>query len=236
MKYITVLLALLFSAISFAQSPTSFIEKSDAFFRAHVKNGLVDYKGIKSDPSSLNELIILAKDVRVSKNDRKDYQSFWINAYNVSVIQGIVNNYPTKSPLDVKGFFDKNTYELGGKKTTLNDLENKLLRAVFPQEARFHFVLVCAGLGCPPIISEAYTPAKLEEQLQRQTVIALNNPSFIKVKGTKVKLSQIFEWYKGDFTQNGNEIDFINAFRKEPISAKAKISYYPYDWTLNQTK
>ena len=104
---------------------------------------------------------------------------------------------------------------------------------MFKKEARFHFVLVCAGLGCPPLINKAYKPSSLEAQLQRQTEIALNNPDFIKVKGNKVQLSQIFEWYKGDFTQDGTEIDYINKFRKEAISEKAKVSYYSYDWRLN---
>lgn len=236
MKKIATLIALFFISISFAQSADTFINKADTFFKTYIKNGRVDYQTIKNNPTTLNELVALAKDVRVSKGDVKNYQAFWINAYNISVIKGIVSNYPTKSPLDIKGFFDKITYDLGGKKTTLNDLENKLLRAVFPQEARFHFVLVCAGLGCPPIINEAYTTAKLESQLQRQTTLALNNPNFIKVKGKKVQISQIFEWYKGDFTQNGNEISYINKFRKEAIPSGAKVSYYPYDWTLNKTK
>ncbi len=236
MKRITTLFTLLFVAVSYGQSVDTFVNKADTFFNTYIKNGRVDYKTIKNNPETLNELVTLAKDVRVSKSNVKDYQAFWINAYNITVIKGIVDKYPVKQPLHIKGFFDKNTHEIGGVKTTLNDLENKLLRKVFPQEARFHFVLVCAGLGCPPIIGEAYTPAKLEAQLQRQTTIALNNPRFIKVKGNKVQLSQIFEWYKGDFTQNGSEIDYINKFRKEAIPAKAKISYYPYDWTLNQVK
>mgnify|MGYP000038273089 CR=1 FL=1 len=236
MKRIATLITLLFVTASYAQSADTFVNKADTFFKTYIKNGRVDYKAIKDNPATLNELTSLAKEVRVSKSKVKSYQSFWINAYNISVIKGIVSNYPVKRPLDIKGFFDKTTYELGGVKTTLNDLENKLLRKVFPQEARFHFVLVCAGLGCPPIINEAYTPAKLEAQLQRQTTIALNNPNFIKVKGNKVQLSQIFEWYKGDFTQQGSEIDYINAFRKEAIPAKAKVSYYPYDWTLNKVK
>ena len=70
--------------------------------------------------------------------------------------------------------------------------------------------------------------------MQEQTEIALNNPNFVKVKGNKVQISQIFEWYKGDFTQDGTEIEFINVFRKEAISEKAKISYYNYDWRLNE--
>ena len=232
----TLLLLLLFSTTIFAQSPNTFIQKADAFLKANVSNGRVNYKAIKNDPSQLNELIALGKDVRISTSNAAAYQSFWINAYNIHVINAIVANYPTKSPLDIKGFFDKTTRSVGGKEIVLNDIENKLLRAKFPKEARFHFVLVCAGLGCPPIISEAYTPGKLESQLQRQTKIAVNNPNFIKVKGNKVQLSQIFEWYKGDFTQEGNEIDYLNKFRNEAIPTKAKISYYPYDWSLNETK
>ena len=236
MKQLTLIITLFVATVSFGQSPATFINKSDAFFKAHVTNGRVNYKAIKNDPAALNELLALAKDVRVSKGDASNYQAFWINAYNISVIKGIVNNYPVKRPTDLKGFFDKTKYSLGGKEITLNDLENKLLRAVFPKEARFHFVLVCAGLGCPPIINEAYKPTTLDKQLERQTTLALNNPNFIKVKGNKVQLSQIFEWYKGDFTQYGSEVKYVNKFRKEPIDEGAKVSYYPYDWNLNDAR
>jgi hypothetical protein len=220
-----------------AQNVSDFFSKADTFFAEYVKNGKVAYKTIKENPSSLNELVDLANSISVSKSDKNTYQAFWINGYNLSVIKGIVANYPIKSPLDKAGFFDKTKYDIGGKSITLNDIENKLLRGNFPKEARFHFVLVCAGLGCPPIISNAYLPNTLESQLQKQTEIALNNPSFIKVKGKKVQLSQLFEWYKGDFTQGGkSQIDYVNQYRKEKIDSGAKIGYYPYDWTLNDIK
>jgi hypothetical protein len=220
-----------------AQNVSDFFSKADTFFAEYVKNGKVAYKTIKENPSSLNELVDLANSISVSKSDKNTYQAFWINGYNLSVIKGIVANYPIKSPLDKAGFFDKTKYDIGGKSITLNDIENKLLRGNFPKEARFHFVLVCAGLGCPPIISNAYLPNTLESQLQKQTEIALNNTSFIKVKGKKVQLSQLFEWYKGDFTQGGkSQIDYVNQYRKEKIDSGAKIGYYPYDWTLNDIK
>ena len=236
MKRVTTIIILFITAISLGQNPTTFINKANDFFNSNVTNGRVNYKGIKNDPAALNELLALAKDVRVTKGDATNYQAFWINAYNISVIKGIVSKYPVKRPTDIGGFFDKTTYSLGGKEITLNDIENKMLRAVFPKEARFHFVLVCAGLGCPPIINAAYMPSTLEKQLQQQTVIALNNPDFIKVKGNKVQISQIFEWYKKDFTQYGSEIAYINKFRKSPIDAGAKVSYYPYNWSLNEVK
>ena len=236
MKRILVVLITILSVNTsevFAQSTQSFFDEADAFFQNYVSNGRVDYSAIKNNPESLNSVLDKAKTISVSKSDSETYQAFWINAYNLAVIKGIVDNYPLKSPLDKKGFFDKIKYELGETSIVLNDIENKKLRAVFPKEARFHFVLVCAGLGCPPIINNAYQPGKLETQLQKQTIIALNDPNFIRVKGNKVKLSQIFEWYKVDFIHDGNEIEYINKFRQEAIPTNAKVSYYPYDWRLN---
>lgn len=236
-KTLITFLCLSISGLGFAQSTSTFFAKTDIFLTTYVKDGRVAYKDIKNNQASLNELLEMAKGISVSVNDAKTYQAFWINGYNLSVIKGIIENYPIKSPLDKAGFFDKITYEIGGKKITLNDIENKLLRANFPKEARFHFVLVCAGLGCPPIIDKAYLPDTLESQLQRQTELALNDSNFIQIKGKKVNLSQIFEWYTNDFTQGGKSlVDFVNQYRKEKIDIKTKVGYYPYDWTLNETE
>ncbi|WP_299322378.1 DUF547 domain-containing protein [uncultured Maribacter sp.] len=231
----TLFLILIVTNLS-AQDVTTFFSKSDSFFKTNVVDGKVKYAAIKNNPEALNAVLESAKSITVSKSDAATYQAFWINAYNLLVIDGIVKNYPLKSPLDVAGFFDKTKHEIGGKYVTLNGIENDLLRAQFPTEARFHFVLVCAGLGCPPIITAAYKPSSLDSQLQKQTVMALNNPNFIKVNKNKAQISQLFEWYKGDFEQKGSTVDFINTYRKEQLPENAKVSYYPYDWSLNEAK
>jgi len=226
------ILSLSFSE-SNAQSLQNFFDEADALFNAHVASGKVDYKAITNDPSRLNAALETAKQLSVSSNDAKAYQAFWINAYNLAVIKGIVDNYPIKSPLDKKGFFDKTKYELGGTKITLNDIENKKLRAKFG-DARFHFVLVCGAIGCPPLIGKAYTASNLEKLLEQQTIKALNNSSFIRVSGKKVAFSEIFKWYKEDFVKGGKtEIDFLNTYRKEKVRQDAKVTYYAYDWRLN---
>ena len=217
----------------FGQDINTFFSKTDSFLKANVSDGKVNYDNICKTPGTLNELVKMVEDISVSKNDPKIYQSFYINAYNILVIKGIANNYPMKSPLDKSGFFDTITYKVAGESLTLNDIENKKLRAQF-DDARFHFVLVCGALGCPPLINSAYKPNTLESQLQKQTEIALNNPNFIKVKKGKVELSEIFKWYKADFVKNGTEIDYINQFRSEQIPPKSKVGYYPYNWQLNK--
>ena len=227
-----ILFVLLLSITTQAQGLKTFFSQTDAFLKQHVKNGLVNYDAITENPSELNAILDLAKAVKVSKSDAKNYQAFWINAYNLSVIKGLVANMPIKSPLDKKGFFDKTTYELAGKNVTLNTIENKLLRAQF-KDARFHFVLVCGALGCPPLINTAYMPSTLDDQLTAQTKQAING-SFLKMKKNKVQASEIMKWYNEDFKMSGNEIDFINTYRTEKISAKAKISYFTYNWTINK--
>ena len=230
-----ILLLISFFTINFiiSQTVTDFIEASDNLFKTYVKNGLVDYAAIKKDPAKLNAALAAGKDVKVSTSNENDFKAFWINAYNVGLISEVVKAYPVKTPLKIIGLFKSKKLEFGGKTITLDAIENKVLRGNFPKESRIHFALVCGGLGCPPIISEAYKPSTLDAQLNRQAKAALNDPNFVRVDGKKVKLSQIFNWYKGDFTQGGNSlIDYVNKFRKTPLTA-TKVSYYEYDWTLN---
>ncbi|GHC47299.1 DUF547 domain-containing protein [Ulvibacter litoralis] len=223
----------LFSSESFSQSLTSFLDKADTFFATYVSEGNVAYDKIHKHPEDLLSILEIAKNTKVAASEAKQYQAFWINAYNLAVIKGIIDVYPTASPLDTKGFFDTKTYSLGGTEITLNDIENKKLRAVF-KDPRFHFVLVCGAKGCPPLLSEAYTPSKVEAQLQHQTEIALNNPTFIKVTEGSVAFSEIFKWYKEDFVGNGQtEIDFLNTYRNQKVPVTASVTYYPYNWKLN---
>jgi hypothetical protein len=233
-KKTILLLVILISLKGFSQDINTFFNKVDTFFKEHVVDGKVAYSNIHSDPNTLNDILKLAEGISVSKENTETYQAFWINAYNLSVIKGIVDHYPTNSPLDNDGFFDKITYSLAGKKMTLNDIEHKLLRAQF-KDARFHFVLVCGAVGCPPLISKAYFPKTLYTQLETQTTLALNG-SFLRlnIKNKRVEVSQIMEWYKEDFTVNGmTETDFINIYRIEKIPNNFKLTYFPYDWKVN---
>lgn len=236
MKNTLIIIAVLITTFSVkAQDINTFFKQADAFFKSNVSNGKVAYSKIHANQDELNAVLKTAEGISVSKSDANNYQAFWINAYNLSVIKGIINNYPTNSPLDNAGFFDKTTYSLAGKNITLNDIEHKLLRGQF-NDARFHFVLVCGAVGCPPLIAKAYLPNTLNTQLEVQTKKAING-SFIRVntKKKRVQVSQIMEWYKEDFTINGtSEIDFINKYRTEKLEGKYKLSYFPYDWKVNK--
>ena len=232
--YRSILIVLLFSISLQAQDSSLFFSLTDQFLKTHVKNGAVDYETIYAEPTALNDILHLASTLSISKDD-ESYKAFWINAYNLAVIKGIIDNYPLKSPLDKAGFFDKVKYDLAGQNVTLNTIENTLLRAVF-NDARLHFVLVCGAKGCPPLIPNAYLPETLENQLQEQTSLAINGTSFVKINNKKKRVegSEILKWYKADFVAKGqSEIDFLNQFRTDKIPSKFKLTYSTYNWALN---
>ena len=238
MKKLLVLSVTIFSILSLsAQSvvDNTFFDRVDVFLKKHVAQNSVDYAAAKADPE-LKGLVSYLGTASVEGLDVKTTQAFYINAYNLLVIEGVTKVHPINSVLDVGGFFDTKKHLVVGKKITLNQLEKDLLLKQF-KDARFHFVLVCGAVGCPPITNFAYRPAKLEAQLQQQTKKALNDASFVKVNEQKqeAQLSQIFEWYAKDFGgSKAQSIAFINKYRDKPIPSSFKVGFYTYDWSLNE--
>ena len=151
-------------------------------------------------------------------------------------IKGIVDNYPTSSPLDVTGFFKTKKYNVAGEMVTLNDIENVKLRKKF-NDARIHFVVVCGALSCPPIISQAYKPSNVGSLMNRQANNAVNSDFFVKVDDASktVAVSKIMEWYKEDFVNDGQStIDYLNKYRKTPIPTDYAVTYQEYNWKVNK--
>jgi len=216
-----------------ADSNAAFTDQADAFLKENVNRGYVNYKNIKDKPAELNALVNQIASAQLSDLSLEEQKAFLINAYNILVIKNVVDVFPVESPLHVKGFFDLNTFEVAGQKATLNYLEKEMLYKNFP-DARLHFALVCAAIGCPKLSNKAYRAAILEKQLDIQTRKTLNNPKFIQVKDEKVLVSEIFKWYEQDFINDDQSmIEFINAYRALSIEVDKKVDYYTYNWQIN---
>ncbi len=222
-------------AVVNAQSLNGFLDEADVFFKKRVSNGQVDYKGIVKDGQDLKSLVGQVGAFNTNSLSDTERKAFFINAYNISVINGIIKAYPTQSPLEIGGFFDSKKHQIAGQPMTLNELEKENLLKVTGDE-KLHFVLVCAAVSCPPIATFAYRPENLDAQILERTQMALSNDEFIQVDDSKktVGISEIFKWYPGDFKDKAdNIIAYINQYRTNKIPANYKTTYYTYNWTLN---
>lgn len=229
---------------AFLQSPPSHAQW-DALLKKHVAaNGDVDYKGFIKDKQKLNSYLkLLQAGVPNAKTwSREEQLAYWINAYNAFTVKLIVDNYPLKSIKDlnsiiavptINSIWDDKFFTLGGEKFSLNMIEHGILREDF-NEPRIHFAVNCASVSCPVLLNEAYTAAKLEKQLEKQTTQFINDASKNKITANKPNISSIFNWFGGDFKKNGSIIEFLNRYSKTKIHPNVKLSFLEYNWDLNE--
>lgn len=236
MRQISLIITLLFVTSAFGQVHSEFFNRADVFFKMYTKDGRVNYNALRNNSEQLDWLVDYLATETIEKTTRKAYL---INAYNILVIDQLVDHSKlVTSPMKISGFFDNKSGMIEGKKISLNELENQMIRPVY-NDPRVHFVLVCGGLGCPPIASYAYRPENLDAQMDHQTKLAFNSGDFVYADVSKksIYLSQIFDWYQGDFGANTKAVvTYINKYKTEPFNIDHKVKYYDYDWTINNAE
>jgi len=210
------------------------------------KKGSVAYgklKGNKEDFAKFKAYVAAVEGAEIDKekHNKRARLAFYINAYNASVIKGVLADvYPAKSSvMDVKGFFDAKNYKVAGKTMSLNQLENDIIRPKY-KDARVHFVLVCAAKSCPKLQRKALTEENLYSVMSRATRAFVQKST--TVKDGKVHTSKIFEWFKDDFvkySKQGSVKAFLAKYHKGDTAELlekegTEVVFDEYDWKLNK--
>lgn len=218
----------------------------DSLLHRHVKkDGFVDYKGMVKDSVELNQYLSQLSAANPSSTNwtREEKMAFWINAYNAFTVKLIVDHYPVKSIKDIKRgipfvntAWDIQFIKIGGKTYDLNNIEHGILRPDF-KDARVHAAINCASYSCPALRAEAYKAETLDVQLTDAARSFVNDPLRNRVTATNANISEIFKWFRGDFTRETGSIrGFLNRYAAEALNANGRINYIDYDWRLNDIK
>ena len=208
----------------------------DELLQKYVDNaGNVDYKSFRNGAAKLNAYLeALAQNSPATAWSKNEKLAYYINLYNAATVKLILDNYPTNSIKDIKKPWGKDIVKVGNDLVSLGYIEHKVLRKM--DEPRIHFAINCASYSCPKLINEAFTASAMERQLEAATRGFINDPTRNQFNTNEAKLSEIFKWYKGDFTDNGTLLEYINGYLSTPLAAATKIKYLPYDWSLNEKK
>ena len=208
--------------------------KWDILLKRHVDDaGNVKYKSFAKDIKVLqNYLDYLAMNLPTDGAAKPQKLAYYINLYNAATVKLILDNYPTKSIKDIKNPWGKDIVQMGDEKISLGDLEHRILRKM--DEPRIHFAINCASYSCPKLLNTAFTATNLEKLLEQTAKDFINDPKRNVLTKEKASLSEIFNWYKKDFTKNGSLIDYLNQYAAQKLTADTKISYLNYDWGLNE--
>ena len=184
---------------------------------------------------------------------REEANAFWLNAYNYFMIAYILQN-PQNGELieSVRDYgawynpyrvFGRDDFNIGGEQYSLSQMEKDILlgdeyleKGWF--EARVHFAVNCASVGCPPLRDVLYTSDNVDDLLTENTRKALNTPRHLHLDGDTLYLTQLFEWYEDDYEYEADSVkDWIRSYADEEVVARVdaaeRIRYIDYDWTLN---
>ncbi len=182
--------------------------------------------------------------------------AFWLNAYNFFMIAHILEERPggelVNSVWDYGGrynpfqdnIFQRRLFTVGGRRYSLDQIEKDILlgdeyRQKGWKEARVHFAVNCAAVGCPPLRAEPYTANNVDALLTENTHRALNTECHMHIEDDKLHLSEIFDWYQQDFIQEAGSVrGFLKRYtdkkRHRQIDNARRIRYIEYDWSLNR--
>jgi hypothetical protein len=211
----------------------------------YVKDGMVDYDGIRKDSLFDEYLQFLSSSDPAAFVLKEDRLAFWINAYNAYTIRLIIDHMPLRSIRDIGlglpfwlGPWSIDVASVGGERYTLNEIEHEIIRAQF-RDARVHCALVCASRSCPKLREEAYEGYTLNAQLDEDVRRFLGDSVRNRFETETLFLSKIFDWYESDFEDFAGSLKaFIVRYgppgaRAVLQNADAHVEFLPYDWSLN---
>lgn len=219
-----------------------------------------DYKAALASPQTEGLLFkqreYLAEfDISVLEG-KSESVAFWINAYNFFMLDQILTERPGGELIDsvwdyggrvnpfVDSVFDREKFLIDGQEYSLNQMEKEILLGDKYAEkgwkdARIHFAVNCASVGCPPLRSTIYTADNLENLLEENTRRAFATDRHLRVEGETLYVTELFKWYEDDFEEvAGSRKAFIEKWvdssMANRVAETSGIMFIDYDWALNK--
>jgi len=235
----------------------------DQLLDLYVRNGDVYYRAIKSERAKLDAFVSQLASASIDGFSRDEQLAFWLNAYDALVlktvadhypIQGTSKVYPAKSIRQVPGAFERLPHRVAGRTVTLDQIEQTILPTF--HDPRVYFALGRGAVGSGRLRSEAFTAARLEEQLADVAAECVTRAQCISIdRGTgKIAASSIFSWRSKEFADAYADKAPAALATRSPIERAVmafvmpkllgtekefiekntfQITYSTFDWTLN---
>ncbi|MGF1628096.1 MAG: DUF547 domain-containing protein [Kiloniellaceae bacterium] len=206
----------------------------------------VDYRALAgTEAASLDRVVEELAAVPVDRYGRDQQLAYWINLYNAVTLQVVARHYPVASIRDIDispGWFADGPWgaavvTVDGEALTLNDIEHRILRPIW-RDARIHYAVNCASLGCPDLATAAFRGADIGERLDAAARAYINHPRGVALRDGRVIVSKIYDWFLEDF--GGSTAGLLAHLRRyaEPglaaeLAQHDAIDGTAYDWALN---
>ncbi|MDX1555551.1 MAG: DUF547 domain-containing protein [Xanthomonadales bacterium] len=180
--------------------------------------------------------------VPLEQFNRDEQLAYWLNLYNITVLDQLVAIYPKrnlkKQITGKKSFFSKRILNVAGIPLSLNDIQYTILRWNYDSNPLVLYGLYQGNIGGPNIRDEAYTGAKVYEQLRdnADTFINSNRGTYMK-GGDTFHVSSFYERNAAFFEDLDSHLrqhllTFLDMPQSEQIRDAESIRPDIDDWTI----
>jgi len=174
-----------------------------------LEDGRVDYGNLRRKRLRLKHLLSKPDELDPSVYQEwpdKEKLAFWINTYNLKMLEVIVRNYPIQSswwlrltwpPSDIRhidGIWSDYRFIVMDEEFTLGEVERRLFRKTFG-DPRIYLALTYAARSGPSLRHTPYRGLELDRQLDEQIKAFLSSDQGFRIDRDKgmVYLSALFK-------------------------------------------
>jgi hypothetical protein len=242
--------------------PGGFHDTLDEVLDQYVRDGFVYYRALKSERGRFDRFIAQLGSADVEALTPAGRLAFWLNAYNALVLRTVIDHYPIQgrssayprgSIRQIPGAFERRTHQVARRPVTLDQIEKTILPEF--SDPRVYFALGRGAAGGGRLRSEAFTPARLEAQLDGVAAECARRPQCVQVDpvARRFSASPIFSWHEKEFVERyagqapaafgaRSPIErAILAFsypgllvtEREVVDASLPVVFGRFDWSLN---
>lgn len=173
---------------------------------------------------------------------RKEQLAYWINLYNVTILDEIVRVYPRR---DLKGLLvgkksilSKKILNVAGVPLSLNDIQFTILRHNYDNNPLFIYGLYQGIIGGPNIRKFAYSGRNIYGELAENAVEFVNSNRGTQSKNESVfRVSSLYKRNEVFFDESGADLEehllrYLDGEERQTLQAATKIKKDISDWTV----
>lgn len=187
-------------------------------------------------------LELVPSEIPLSKLTEKEQLAYWLNLYNVTVLEQLTAMYPIKlledEIIDDDSFLNAKLLTVAGHNISLNYIHHKILLTKFGKNKDVIYGLYQGNIGSPNIRKEAYTGKKVLKQLEANANEFINsNRGVFQGKKNKLRVSKFYEQNKDLFPNFEDDLTkhllyYANGSIRSSIENAKSIKTNIEDWTI----
>jgi len=217
----------------------STISEGNRFYFEEFKGNADNQKLLLSMRTSLEQL---PNEVPLEYLSRGEQLAYWLNLYNVTLLNEIVKVYPTRSLKKLltgkDSILAQKLLTVAGVPLSLNDIQFTILKQNYASDPLIMYGLYQGIIGGPSIRKTAYTGANVSRLLEQNAIEFVNSnrgtyaesDEVFRVSSLYARNAAYFKDFEADLT--GHLLKYVEGEERTRLAAKPRIKANIDDWTV----